>query len=603
MALSYLPTSYFFDTNKWSNQFKNQNDQHLYQAGLMIGQALRKTDDEFSALIANNHSFSEKEIIVLLQFHTFELFANLETSGLIDKANIILESIHDAVQLIMKTARNKNTSYKPMEVYESALGLATRRIYLESQWHKIFYSKWQLKAHDQHWQLVSCKNDRDLGEKMAVYRFQDHLNQIMHGTADKGGVKDNNIRFIPTKIITRQGQLGIQYDKPTQQTYLLNYNLLSQHPFYLIPLISKPFKQFNLLTLKTLRYFWIIFQALSLSLLNAYKDGSLSYATSYFSKQELKDILNKCLTFSDQHNDQLIDLFSNNQKMMADFWLNPLYQLDDQYWILLAPFLTGQFHRVIDDKLKNQVFVTEQNRKGKLFEINFAQMLQAQINKNTILQQGFCHIVKVGYKQLKGKKNEEIDIILRIGKTYLLIEAKSFVYRVGSEGYHNNMTTLVDSNIQQKRDFFIEDYEHFKSCHDHTADFELKPERVLSCYLSSVPHAVGTKVNSVPVVDSSLLERYFGNGNFQIIDLEQKTHIFPFYKTFEQAEENLSRYLSELPQLHKYQANLKYTTKDIGINFDNKKVLIDEAYIDLSLENEIKSAQWLLTMKDNWHKA
>lgn len=546
----YSPTTYFFDSKKWSESFdiKERSTSSLFNDGLIIGELLREIDNKCARLVKITNGFSEHEILAYQQVITLKLFLDIKNGRDTNDLDSLFEVIHESSQLCIALSKQTFIGYKSKDTYHELYDLASQRIYLENQWEKIAKSSWTFRRNGDGIVLTPSEYDIDFGEKVAVQRFKDHLRQLLHGASRDGGVIDPKIKSMPSDIIIKSDGVSVIYNEPDEDVSIQHQLILNQYPFYYREYKNVPLKDYKHLNLFDVRYLWIVFTRLSTCIIKNSLTGEGFNQPIIFSKKNLVDILTNCINMSISQAEQLIELHTNSRRKLSDFYLKPIYEIDGDYYISLGVFMGGQITRVIDEIVKTQLNKKNMS-KGKFFEKNFKSMISDQMSKNKILQSGFCHVLALGFKQSKGKENEEIDLIIRIGETYLLIEAKSFIYRTGVMGYHNNLKELKDSNAKQKIDFFISEYDRFKKNHDKDAIFDLKPENVVFCYLSSVPHAAGIKINNMPVVDSSILERYFGQGNFEMMNEKKESKFFNFYTTFEEAEGNLKRYLDTPPTI------------------------------------------------------
>ncbi|MCW2476444.1 MULTISPECIES: hypothetical protein [unclassified Symbiopectobacterium] len=598
----YIPTSFFFDSKKWSEVFdlKERNTSSLFNDGLIIGELLREIDQKCARLVKVINGVSEHEIMVYQQNLILNLFLDSENGRFTENLDSLLETIHESSQLCIKISDQKVVRYKQKDIYHELYSLASKRIYLQNQWEKITKSNWTFKNNEDGIILSPSDCDVDFGEKIAVQRFKDHLLQLLHGAYRDGGFVDPKIKFMPSDILITNDRFNIIYDEPDEDTSIQHQLILNQHPFYYRGYENIPLNDFQHLTLFDVRYFWIVFIRLSTCIIKCFLKKGRFNQPVIFSKDELVNILTYCINISKLKAEQLVELHTNSKRKLSDFYLKPIYEIDGSYYISLGVFMGGQITRVIDEVVKTQLNIKEL-KKGKFFEKFFAKLIADQIYNNKILQTGFCRVLALGFKQSKGKENEEIDIIIRIGETYLLIEAKSFIYRTGVMGYHNNLNEMKGSNAKQKINFFLSEYDRFREIHDKNAIFDLKPENVIFCYLSSVPHAAGIKINNMPVVDSSILERYFCQGNFEMRNKDGELKTFDFYTSFDEAERNLKRYLNNPPQLERLRSSFSYVKSNQMMNLNGMNVSFQEALFNLNEENELQTVSSLWLLADSWH--
>ncbi|HHX8345727.1 TPA: hypothetical protein ACVOYS_004457, partial [Vibrio alginolyticus] len=165
-----------------------------------------------------------------------------------------------------------------------------------------------------------------------------------------------------------------------------------------------------------------------------------------------------------------------------------------------------------------------------------------------------------------------------------------------------NLNEMKESNAKQKINFFIDEYERFKAVYDQDANFDLKRDNIVFFYLTSVPHATGIKINGMPVVDSSILERYFGQGNFELRNEKSESKFFIFYDSFEGAEKNLKRYLDNPPQLQRLRNSFIYSKSDHVMNLNGMNINFQEALFDLNEGQEAQTSLHLWSLADFWHR-
>lgn len=598
----HTPTSYFFDSKKWASNF-NENEKSIsgrFNDGLVIGTLLREIDEKCAALVEKSSGISEYELLAYQQFSTIELLIAIKDGKFIGNPDSVLEAIHESNQLCIKVSTKKFSEYKPHDVYRSLHQLASTRVYLENQWEKITKSNWSFRKNGLDLVLLPNSREIDFGERVAVQRFEDHLLQLSEKAVLDGGIIDPKIKLLPSKIFTTNDGFGVNFDYPNKQSAIQHQLMLNQHPYYYMDYNSIPLKEYSSINLLDIRYFWIVFTSLAHCAINSFLSNRNIRIPITFSKDELVNILTHCVDLNKSQAEQLIDLHTNMKSKLVDFYLKPLYRIDNDYFISLGVFLGGQLTRVIDEVVKTQLNKKELE-KGRLFERNFKALISEQILSNNTLQQGFCRVLSLGFKQSKGKKNEEIDLIIRIGETYLLIEAKSFIYRTGVTGYHNNLKEMNESNAAQKIEFFIDEYDRFKEKYDKKANFNLNKENIIFCYLTSVPHATGIRINDMPVVDSSILERYFEQGSFELRNKQNESKLFKFYNSFEEAEKNLKRYLDNPPQLQRLKSAFHYVTSDHVMRLNGMNVFFQEAAFNLNEEQETQTLSHLWSLADSWH--
>ena len=213
----------------------------------------------------------------------------------------------------------------------------------------------------------------------------------------------------------------------------------------------------------------------------------------------------------------------------------------------------------VSEKLVNKFFNAESLKarklekklaKGYLFERSILQYFNQEIPKNKTLPSGTCEVTRntLAYQE---HKNEEIDLVFRLGSSFLIVEAKALTFGTDCQEFQNIRNRLIDSKIKRKRQAFIDEFEEFRSRHLVNWRGELDHHKVHMCYLVSVPQMVGSSIGGIPVVDMHILERYFLMGGIDIATIDSPDYInCAFYRNLEEAEKFLPKYLLSPPQLN-----------------------------------------------------
>ncbi|UTW49844.1 hypothetical protein [Bacterioplanoides sp. SCSIO 12839] len=608
--MKYLPTTYFFDERKWVNATVGCEDGYK-RCGVVIGNLLRDVDEEFKSIIEKHGRLSEIELLMYQTIISVKVFSDIGDGRGPDESslNATFETISDGIWLMLKTSAHSDYSgLKEYSVYERMLKSASKRLYLEEKWKKIENGRLEMHELPSSFEFLTCNSELDFGESIALQRFQDQMEQLRSDYGKDGSSLNHGIRCVPSRIDMSMGCLKVDFLKVNDSVYKQVYMLGCQIKFYYKDFMDVKFSNYDEVSIFDLIVFWIVASNLALSFLNSLKGQSEKGFYYAFSKDEIVEILIRCTSFGQIKAEQVVSLFTNNKSTIrkSDLYVKPLYEKDGLIHLCLPALLTGQFTRVVDFYVDSEVKLAVNNQKmqnkGRFFENEFERILSGQINNNAILRDKYCRILKVGFKQEKGRDNEEADIVLRIGETYLIIEAKSFVYRVGSEGFGNNIRKIKTSNLGRKRQFFIDEYQRFKEKYDSSANFELNPEKVIACYMSSSPHGVGISVNGFPVVDPSILERYFGNGGFDLRSVNRGEKEFRFYKDANEAEFNLKRYLDELPQLYHYKGCFDYSMATFDGFCEGKEVKFSDPFFDFFNETRVKKKiDFMWDLADEWH--
>lgn len=602
------PTLRNFNPETWVSEWSNTEnvDDSFIKSGLIFGHLIKKIDDKFDYIISKHGTYSEHEVAYFQQHATLEYFLNgsHEEAKQIN-VNQLMESIVDGTKLMLKSSSIEFNERKPTKVYHELLKLASERLYLMEQWRKVELGRYKLDENLNYYYFRSSDNNLDFGEIIAVQRFADHLHQLQYEFRTSPETIPLKISEVPSYILAHTEGFEVEFKTPDSRFMEQAYLLYCQIPFYYEELCQVKFEGYPEVTIIDLVETWLVLSSFATAVITSEYHQRTGRSYQAVDSDFLISVIARCRNISVQSASQALSIFSVTRDKIEDFYLTPILVVGSQYFISLPVLISGQFTRVVDYHLQKNVLGTKigkkKYKKGKFFENHSATVLSHHIEQNQLLQSNFCKVLKVGYKQPKGKKNEEIDIVLRIGKTYLLIEAKSFIYRVGSVGFENNLNTIRKSKFEQKKAFFIDDFLDFKEKYDpNYHENKIEDENIVSCYLTSSPHCVGMKVNDVPVVDMSVLERYFGNGDMILLEQDGVQHRFPFYTTQDEAEKNLRRYLNNPPPLERFKQSHSYLKTSIG-EFEGKAVNLDSAFFNLKDMEETICLK-LIESSSTWFK-
>lgn len=151
--------------------------------------------------------------------------------------------------------------------------------------------------------------------------------------------------------------------------------------------------------------------------------------------------------------------------------------------------------------------------------------------------------------------DEEIDLVIRVGNVVLVGEAKCSFYPVSAVERVNYASTLNHAAEQVlRKSSLLERYsEDFRS----QTGWQLAiPFRILPFILTNQPVGVCQTPESIPVVDTRILERFLREGHLEssvVFDTSGKKHVgsrIHFYETPEEAETAIGDYLRCPPQIH-----------------------------------------------------
>lgn len=242
-------------------------------------------------------------------------------------------------------------------------------------------------------------------------------------------------------------------------------------------------------------------------------------------------------------------------------------------------------NKFFNEKALKKMSLNNKFKKGKLFENNVLKYFSKEIQHNNILPSGVIEVF-LNTLDYKSHKNEEIDLVFRLGSSFLIVEAKALTFGTDCQDYQNIKKRMVKSDIRRKRQAFIDDFDKFRLLNLPKWNGKFDPKKVHSCYLVSVPQMVGSSINGVPVIDMNILERYFLMGGIDVVKTGDPDYLHSaFYKNIEEAELYLSEYLKSPRQLNIYRKQYDSPITRSQWGYAGKQILVQEGVIKLSKES------------------
>ena len=223
------------------------------------------------------------------------------------------------------------------------------------------------------------------------------------------------------------------------------------------------------------------------------------------------------------------------------------------------------------------------DRRGPEFEKFCREDIALSLSKSAIRRHVTLIDRDVTFKPAS-EREEEIDIIIIIGKTILLIEAKCILWPDESLQYANYRDT-VEGAIEQiirKKDAVVRNYECFSDKLKQLGYSAPEACSIECCVLTNSAVYSGFPIDGVPVVDLSILGTFFDN-NFTKFEARQSgkttsSFSISFYTDIDDAEDKLNGYLLDPPQLIDTKKSVKSRQTTFPIEHSTFGKLIKQSY-------------------------
>ncbi|MBP7705027.1 MAG: hypothetical protein KA105_07050 [Caulobacter sp.] len=349
------------------------------------------------------------------------------------------------------------------------------------------------------------------------------------------------------------------------------------------------------ITPKILLDAWVVLHDIAEHFLNlGYKEGAsyqeIRHLSFSVSKKDIHYALTECLNISPKSADSVLAWLTTDPTdidscFRLGIWHRPLVRLDDDSVMLVAaPIIFGSVVRRVERWLTTSGVGDRLSKSppGIMFERNLRASIRTGLAKNSIARNGSAAEHPLKYNRAG---DEEIDLLIRIGKTILVGEVKCFLVPAESSERFNYRKKLELAAEQAKRKA-----EWVKN--NRTSLSEALPGADSDDDLSILPIVVvnqatgsGQSIDGCVVTDAHFLKLYLSDGSFAsggAIDLATKKPKFSYvrmYTNSDTAEKNLLQTLSNPPGLTPFINSSYFNTLNIPMR-DGRNIILYHPHLD-----------------------
>jgi hypothetical protein len=287
-------------------------------------------------------------------------------------------------------------------------------------------------------------------------------------------------------------------------------------------------------------------------------------------RDELQELLADALEISRHSADAIvefltIDTADNKELFGRGFWPSPL--LPDlargRLYLIAAPLLIGSPLRRVEAWLERGGLTDRAGIKGrgKPFETFVRSAVTHVLAQNPLLPD---HAVVPHALKRKGS-SEEIDLIVRVGRTLLIGEVKCFVFP--SEPLERfNYLKNVESAVQQAKNkaaWVDQNRTHVAQLVGVTDESEAKALKIVPVIITNHGLCLGLEIEGVTVSDLHYLELLMGCGHYQgdtmfkreMGTVHQNVILYSSQADFEQ---RVAELFANPPPLNRYQGKIEW---------------------------------------------
>lgn len=337
----------------------------------------------------------------------------------------------------------------------------------------------------------------------------------------------------------------------------LSFALALQHGYYR-SLLDEPLPLLNNLTINEMIKGWRLLQSLAAAMVASAKPVTSNKPADFLRLARVMSPKLLCATFAKalsiprSRAQNVIDSLTFTGLDSQDLWKQPLVRVADNYCLVVPTAYLAKLERIVEGWMLQGGL--DLKRRGAEFE-NYCRDELADDAKNSPIAASIQVIGhEARYKNEEGTKRR-IDIVIIIGSTILLIEAKCFVWPDDSlkiSSYRDKVREAA-KQAKQYKEFVQADFAGFAQRLRRFGAKVPDEAHVVTCVLTNSTVYAGFPVDDVPIVDLPMLRRYFSN---KYVKIDQRSrgesvaeHAIRFYSNGEEAGENLEGYLLSPPQL------------------------------------------------------
>lgn len=268
-----------------------------------------------------------------------------------------------------------------------------------------------------------------------------------------------------------------------------------------------------------------------------------------FNRGHIEQELSRSVGINRVQAKQALQLFTFSGTPREDMWFKPFIPVNNNQ--LTAITITLEFPnllRSIDYWMKEGDILL--NDRGAAFEAYVREEAIAESKLDNV------QVHPINFEGKFGEEFEQIDLIIRLGNTLVIGEAKCSVYPVTPLDYFNYFATLQGATEQAMRKAqFVQKYLSEVIRALNWAPLRDEDAQVIPLVVSNNTLGTGMSFNNVPIVDLLILNRYFREGKIERHVLVNRDgskrvgHEVVFYNNSAEAEVNLLQYLRLPPTI------------------------------------------------------
>jgi hypothetical protein len=279
------------------------------------------------------------------------------------------------------------------------------------------------------------------------------------------------------------------------------------------------------------------------------------------SRYLLTNVIARALRVDAKHARDILAVFVFRGKGEQELWTQPLIRIGDLYYFVFPCILSVHLFRIAEGWMR-QGGVAMAVR-GACFE-RFARK-EIEISRKGSDTERIFQLVNSKLKLKLNGVTEDIDLVLVVGSTILLIEAKCILWPDDALQFANYFDTIQDAagQIKTKAALVRENYAYFlERMAKNGVEVPADCPEIVSCVLVNSAIYTGFAFDGIPVIDLPILLAYIENSYVKLKQWRTDGHELSlrFYEGREDAGRGLAAYLAHPPHLADLQVQERETS-------------------------------------------
>ena len=260
----------------------------------------------------------------------------------------------------------------------------------------------------------------------------------------------------------------------------------------------------------------------------------------------------KALRMQGHRAQQLVEVFVFRGGSAQEVWTQPLVPSEDDYCLVIPCIHSVHLERIVEGWMRQGGL--ELKRRGPEFERFCREILRISVARSPI-KEAITIVNQCVQFSPPGERREEIDLVIMVADTVLLVEAKCILWPDDSLQFARYRKAIKEAveQIKRKRDAVARHYTDFANRLAQLGYAPPASPNIVCCVLTNSAVFAGFPIEGVPIIDLDILGDFFENDWVKISGWQQgeifERYAIQFYKNKTEAGHVLEEYLLDPPQV------------------------------------------------------